>query len=805
MRKKILLFFSITFLFCHCSSLYAQCYGTVQFDTSANAGSTGSPLFGNTTFDITTTHCHDLIMIAYNGWNGPGSGPVTVNGNPATYINNATNGNSGTASVYAYEAAAPGTYTIVCSPNGFNYGYYTNFAAAFYASGTGNPLTIASLTNNINTIACTTGGSITDTITTAINGSMIYCSAETNEGQTSPYPISWIGATFLGSTHTEDGIDAGDAYEPAPTPGRYTITDTNSSPPNNGCGGLTIVLVVIPPPVCGGGGDLVAVPTVSNPTCGNCNGHISIAVSNGTSPYTYNWTPHVSSSDTASNLCGGTYTCDVLDASCKDTTLIFTLPAYTLGLTDTLTINEKCYGDCHGSSTAIPHGGTAPYTYSWTPGGQTTAAASSLCAGSYTVTVNDNGGCSATASVTITQPPPITDSISSSVATCIDTNGAINVTAKDGVSPYTYLWNPGGGSSSNYTGISSGTYTVTIKDANGCQATASGYVGINKTFSVSVSVVGHDTVCKGQSTVLDASGGSSYLWSQGSTSSSVTVSPVSTTTYTVVGKTGVCSDSVSYKVSVFTPLGLTQLPNDSICPGQAVTLKIEAGGGKPPYTYAWNNGITNNSPGPITVTPTLTTIYSLLVTDGCNYTATDSAQITVVPLGTAAFFFSPDTVTDGEPVIFTNTSTASAYYLWSFGDGGTSATVNPTYAYADTGIYQVILVAYNAHGCFDSATADVHVEHKIIIPNVFTPNGDGINDVFYFTILGAQCFHCDIYNRWGKLIYQIGNIKQGWDGTIQHSGQPAPDGTYYYTINYCNYDNAAAQLDGFIELIGNKK
>ena len=93
---------------------------------------------------------------------------------------------------------------------------------------------------------------------------------------------------------------------------------------------------------------------------------------------------------------------------------------------------------------------------------------------------------------------------------------------------------------------------------------------------------------------------------------------------------------------------------------------------------------------------------------------------------------------------------------------------------------------------------------QIIIPNVFTPNGDGKNDIFYFTIRGAQCFHCIIYNRWGIQVYQLNNINSGWDGKIQQTGELAADGTYYYLINYCDYQNISQKLDGFVQLIRNK-
>jgi len=481
----------------------------------------------------------------------------------------------------------------------------------------------------------------------------------------------------------------------------------------------------------------------------------------------------------------------------KDSTTITVHPTPSMSVGTPTDI--KCFGASTGTASVTALNGNSPYTYLWSPSGGTNATATGLSAGTYTVTVSGTNGCSAAGKVTITQPTTINPSITSNVATCIDTNGSLSVSVSGGISPYTYLWNPGGERTSVIKGLSSGKYTVTIVDANGCIDTASGNVGIDKTFSVSVT--GLDTMCKGQNAVLSASGATNYRWSTGSTSSAVTVSPASTTNYWVVGSTGVCKDSVPYTIDIYPPLVVSNLLNDSICPGGLVQLQVVCTGGKPAYTYTWSNGVAGNSPGPFKVSPASTTTYSVVITDGCNYKVIDSAKVSVFPVGTTSFYSNPDTLTNGQIVQFTNTSHGTDKYYWYFGDGGTSTSVNPSYSYPIPGTYQVVLIGYNSHGCLDSAVGDIYVAPKVIIPNVFTPNGDGANDEFYFTIRGAQCFNCNIYNRWGMLVYQSDNIKQGWDGKIQQTGELASDGTYYYLLNYCDYKNDSYQLAGFLELI----
>src|SRR5262249_33627625 len=139
--------------------------------------------------------------------------------------------------------------------------------------------------------------------------------------------------------------------------------------------------------------------------------------------------------------------------------------------------NILCNGASTGVTTAIVTGGTAPYTYNWS-GGQTTSSVSSLSAGTYSITILDNGGCTATAGITLTQPTAIGITISSvtNVACSGNTGKIVANSATGGVSPYTYSWSPSGGTNLTATGLSAGTYTLTAKDHNGCSVTVSATV-----------------------------------------------------------------------------------------------------------------------------------------------------------------------------------------------------------------------------------------------------------------------------------------------------------------------------------------
>jgi len=557
--------------------------------------------------------------------------------------------------------------------------------------------------------------------------------------------------------------------------------------------------VVISPPVR----DSIALS--KNVACkGGSSGTIILGVAGGALPYTYSWTPPEGTTGTASNLTAGSYSVTVTDANgcSKTASATLTEPATLLVSGVLSSTNVRCFGDATGTATATAAGGEPSYTYSWSPGGQTTVTATALSAGTYSLVVTDSAGCSETSTVVITQPTAIAPTITPKAAGCLDNDGDINMIVNGGTGPYTYLWNPGSNTNASISNLVPGTYSITITDAYGCIDSTKVVVGLDTTLNIVIT--GSDSICNGQSVTLNASGGTTYIWSTGSTNSSITISPTTNTTVLVTGITGICTESISYTVSIYKPL-FAFPKKDSICPGTPVILNVRVSGGKPAYTYSWSNGITNDSPGPITVYPKTSTMYTVNVTDACNYNTKDSVYVKVLAGDSAAFSITPDTIQGGHAVTFTNSSQDANSYYWNFGDGSTSTDGAPNHIYLNPGTYQVILVGYNKDGCPDTAKGDVYVTPEILIPNVFTPNGDGFNDVFYFTIQGATCFHANIYNRWGLLVYELNSEPEGWPGIIRQTGEPAAEGTYYYILNYCDYKNVAHELDGFITLIRSKQ
>jgi gliding motility-associated-like protein len=192
-----------------------------------------------------------------------------------------------------------------------------------------------------------------------------------------------------------------------------------------------------------------------------------------------------------------------------------------------------CHGASTGSATVQATGGAGPYTFTWSPGALQGPQQSGLVAGNYTVTATDAEGCTGSFQVLITQPPPLSATITGTTpTTCGGADGTATVQASGGTAPYTQLWSPAGGTALTATGLAEGSYQVTITDANGCTASASTTI---QPVPTQAEISGPDALCTGAPVVLTASGGTAYLWSTGATTPSITVTAGGTYTVEVSG------------------------------------------------------------------------------------------------------------------------------------------------------------------------------------------------------------------------------------------------------------------------------
>jgi hypothetical protein len=263
--------------------------------------------------------------------------------------------------------------------------------------------------------------------------------------------------------------------------------------------------------------------------------------------------------------------------------------------------------------------------------------------------------------------------------TCNQNNGSVFAQIGDTESPYTYLWNDGA-TTSTRSFIGAGTYNVTITDALFCQYTGS--VDLTSTPVPTASITGNTSICAGRSTILTASGGNTYLWSNGATTAGISVSPTSLSTYTVtVTNASGCTDDANVSVNVNTSPTASITGNTSICAGSTATLTASGGN-----TYSWNNGVTTAG---LSVILNSSTTYIVTVTGSNGCTDTESFLVNVNQL--------PDnTVTQNGNVLTANQAGAS--YQWINCTTGLSI-INAnsvSYTVPVTGSYSVYV---NLNGC----------------------------------------------------------------------------------------------------------
>jgi gliding motility-associated-like protein len=272
---------------------------------------------------------------------------------------------------------------------------------------------------------------------------------------------------------------------------------------------------------------------------------------------------------------------------------------------------------------------------------------------------------------------------------------------------------------------------------------------------------------------------------------------------TVMNTINGCTDTetISIVADVSAPTGVNAggnvlLPCDSgsvVLNGASTSASVSfTWSGPNSYTFTGQNANGVSLPG----------TYTLLVTDnvtGC----TSSDTINVINQSVQASFTSDQTLGVAPlPVNFTNTSIGTASYAWDFNDGNTSLLTDPSNLFQNPGTYSVVMVAFNSAGtCSSVATGVITVEDPFLIeiPNVFTPNGDGANDVFSIKAKGVKDISLQIFNRWGQKMYEFTGPKAAWDG-LTPQGAEVPTGTYFYFIKAEGFDNQLVEKQGTLNL-----
>ncbi|WP_165585856.1 MBG domain-containing protein, partial [Pedobacter nototheniae] len=601
--------------------------------------------------------------------------------------NIACNGGSNGSAAVTVSGGTP-SYTYLWSPSGGTASAATGLIAGTYSV----LITDANGCTFTKTITLTQPAALAVTpsqTNVSCNGGSNGSATAVVAGGTGPYTYSW--APSGGTAATATGLTAG----------TYTLTITDA----NAC--QTTQSYTLSQPAA-----LVATKSQTNVSCnGGTNGSATVAVTGGTGAYTYSWAPSGGTGATASGLTAGTYTVTIKDANLCQTTQSFTITQPTAITTSAAQTNVACNGGSTGSASVTVSGGTGPYTYSWAPSGGTAATASGLAAGAYTVTITDANGCTATRNFNITQPTAIAATTAQTNVSCNGgSNGSASVTVSGGTPSYTYLWSPSGGTASAATGLTAGTYSVLITDANGCTLTKT--ITVTQPAALAVAPSQTNVSCSGGSNgsatavVTGGTGAYTYSWSpSGGTAATATGLTAGTYTLTITDANA-CQTTQSYTITQPAALVATKSQTNVSCNGGSNgSATVAVTGGTGAYTYAWapSGGTGATASGLVSGTYTVTIKDANLCQTTQSFTIT---QPTAITTSAAQTNVACNGGTTGSASVTASGGAGSYTYSWA-PSGGTAATASGLAA----GAYTVTIT--DANGC--TATRNFNITQPTAI------------------------------------------------------------------------------------------
>jgi gliding motility-associated-like protein len=644
----------------------------------------------------TSTITYTVIGTSTAGCTNTGTVTVNVNNNPTISLSPA---NPTICIGDNINLTASGATSYLWTPA-------TGLSSTTGATVTANPTTTTAYTvTGTDANGCAASGNVTvivnplPVVTVTPNNPAICIGSSVSLTANGASSYSWSPATGLNQT-------SGATVTANPTSTTtYIVTGTDA----NGCSNTATAVVMVNP-----------LPTI---TLGPVNPEICIGANitlTASGASTYNWVPSIGLNQTTGNSVVASpsattqYTVVGTDANgCVNSQNI----TVTVNPLPVLSVTPATPAICIGATTTLNVTGATTYTWSPATGLSSTTGntvnASPLNTTTYTVTGTDLNGCINTTQVTVTvNPLPNVTAIAAPATIC---QGAVSTLTASGAD--TYTWAPASslsstsGASVQAQPSSTTTYVVTGTDINGCVNTASLVLTVNPNPAINVTA-SPNVICIGNSSILTATGASTYTWTPSATLSSstgatVTANPVVTTTYTVTGTTmGGCTSTSTVTVTVNPILSLTVVGGTEICYGSSVSLTaIASGGNGGPYFYNWSpaTGLNVTNAATVIASPTVTTTYTVSVSDNCG-TPMRTEEVTVVVHPLPLVSFSADTLSGCVPVAvnFENTSPSSFACAWNFGDGNYSNQCNPYHVYNNAGSFPVSLTITDAFGCVNT-------------------------------------------------------------------------------------------------------
>lgn len=647
-------------------------------------------------------------------------------------------------------------------------------------TGTGSFSNASSLTSTYSPSAAdVTAGSVTLTITT--NDPAGVCPAVTDDMILTVNQLSDASFTYSGTTYCQTGTNPIATITGLPG-GTYSSTP-----------GLVFVSA--------------------------STGEVNLAASTlGTYTITYS----------AGGICPNTSTQTLTITSAPSATFTFTSGATSFCQTDANPTPLFGSGATAGTFTVSPSG----LTFVNPATGEIDLANSSVGTYSIVNTIAPAGGCAmAVDSLAITINQPAIANAGADATICASGTYTISG-ASIGGSASSSTWTTSGTGTFDNTTILGATYTPSAADiAAGTVTltlTTNDPVGVCNAVSDALTLTitplpaapavanTNPSSCFGSTVPTLTATGSNIVWysdaaltTQVGTGASYTPTGItSTTSYWVTQTVSGCESTPTQVTVTINQLPLVNINGATTSPANCgdntgTVTGITMTSGAAPFTYQWNDStgaIAGNNIDLINVGPGS---YTLTVTDANGCSSSVGPYVVTSTNGVTAAF-TTDVTTGDVPltVNFTNASNGAINYVWNFGTGLPSTLQDPTYTYNSIGTYTACLIADNGQGCADTACSDiiVYINSTFVIPNIFSPNGDGNNDIFGVMARGLETLDAEIYNRWGQKEYEWHTPNGGWDGYTA-SGVPAAEGTYYYIIKAKGYDGKEYFKNGNFSLV----
>lgn len=803
-----------------CSSATTRTVTVNALPTPSVAVAETSGLLNN---DGTVCAGANAVLTASGGtsyvWNtGATTASVTVSPtSTTTYTVTATNSNGCTAtstrSITVTPLPSPSIAIVETSGSNNNDGSICIGAGASLTASGGNSY---SWSNGSASASITVSPSATTTYTVTVTNANVCSTTTSTTIVVNPLPVPGITVAETSGLQTNDGTvcngspatltaTGGASYvwstgstassitvTPSATTS-YSVTVTSAA----GCSAVTSVTITVSP---------LPVPSLLTSDMSGlssddgiiCSGAAAtLAISGGT---TYLWSnSSTSTSITVSPSATTTYTVTVTSsdacvATATRTVVVNTLPVPSFSFSETSGLTNNDGTICAGASVMITAGGGS--SYAWNTGGATsTITVSPSSSTTYTVTVTNVNGCSVVANSTVTVNTLPSASIAvTEMSGAADNDGIIligdsaTLTASGGTS---YNWSTSETTAAiTVTPPVTTTYTVTVTNNNGCTSTANTTITASLqqmpviTVTETSGVDNNDgIICTGASATLTVAGGSSYLWSNGSTSTVIVVSPSVTTTYTVTD-----TDSRGNTTSTSVTIVVNSLPSPSvsttetsgvnandgiICAGASVTLAASGG-----TSYSWSNGGISSS---FSVSPSSTTTFTVTVTNANGCTASASVTITVNPLPVPSVSVSETSgIANNDGITCAGasavlTATGGTSYVWSTGGTNAAITVAPTAATTYT------VTVTNANGCSATTTRTISVT-PLPAPVVSVAETSGVANNDAIICIGASA-----------TVTATGGSTYLWnDGSTANSIMVTPSTTTTYTVTVTNANNCSA-------------